>query len=166
MPVQVFGIEDNEQVNRDRIRFVHAQLPILSEKEAIVIEEVDAIIQNRDTEAFHLESVQIVRAQLAYTTFGTDNDGTTSVDFLELINPLLICEMIQLTTSDAPTSSRAFTRSGFWPQFLARSQPYVGSSMTLGVKYVKELNRELKVYAKVKYSIIKVSDAESIIFQE
>lgn len=164
MPIQVFGIEDVEQINRDKIKFVHAQLPILADKEAVLIEEVDALIQNRDTESFHIEPVQIVRVQLGFTTYGIDNDGNTSVDFLDITSNLLISEMTQITTADAPTSTRAFTRSGYWPQFIARQQPYVGSSMTIGAKYVKELNRQLKIFCRVKYSIVKVSDAESVLF--
>lgn len=164
MPISVFGIEDIEQVNRDRIRFAYALLPELSVGEAVQIDEVDALVEARDTESRNTVPLQIVRAQLGFTTYGTDNDGVDGQAFLSMNDPLLIAEMIQLTASDAPTADRAFTRTGHYPQFIARANPYVGQSMTVGWKYVKALNQHLKLYVRVKYSIVKITLVENVIF--
>lgn len=164
MPISLFGITDNEQVNRDRIRYVQAYFPQLSEKEAIKIEQVDAILDNRSTEDFNSLPLAVVRMQLGFGIYGSDNDGIDGTGFLDMENPLLISEMVQITSPDAPTSTRAFVRFGYWPQFVVRENPYVGQSMTLGVKYVKSLNQVTKLFCRVKYSIVRVSDVESIIF--
>lgn len=166
MPIALFGVTDNEQVNRDRIRFVQAFFPPLAEKEAIKIEQVDAILDNRSTEDFNSLPLQVVRMQLGFGTYGTDNDGIDGSGFLDMDDQLMISEMIQITSPDAPISTMSFVRYGYWPQFIARENPYVGTSMTLGAKYIKSLNQVTKLFCRVKYSIIKVTDAESIIFLE
>jgi hypothetical protein len=164
MPSIVFGIEDNDQVNRDRIRFAHAQLPILNIGEAISIDELDALVESRSTEDGAILPLQVVRGQVGYTTYGTDNDGIDSNEFLSVNDPLLIAEMFQLTFSDAPTADRAFTRSGHFPQFINRQNPYTGASITVGWKYIKALNQAIKLYVRISYSIVKVSNVETVIF--
>lgn len=164
MPSVVFGIEDVEQVNRDRIRFAHAQLPILNIGEAISIDELDALVESRSTEDGAILPLQVVRGQVGFTTYGTDNDGIDSNEFLSVNDPLLIAEMLQLTLSDAPAADRAFTRSGHFPQFINRQNPYTGQSITVGWKYIKALNQSIKLYVRISYSIVKVSNFETIIF--
>ena len=164
MPSIMFGIEDVEQINRDRIRFAHAQLPILNIGEAIQIDEIDALVESRSTENGATIQRQVVRAQVGFTTYGTDNDGVDSNEFLSITDSLLIAEMFQLTLADAPTADRAFTRSGHFPQFIARQNPYSGSSITVGWKYIKALNQRIKLYVRIRYSIVKVSNVETVIF--
>lgn len=161
MPFLTFGIDDQSSISGEQFRFVTLELPVLQSNEAIKIDAVDAMLESLQPDG-ELEPFTVRRFQLGFGSYG---QTALATDFLKITDDALISEMISIQTTDTPSSGTVFNRTGIFPQFISRENPYSGRSITLGAHYLKGFTLgTTRLLVRARYNILRVSALEAAIF--